>query len=229
MLREQQVRFDRQRRARIGLDEAVLAESKTPDRIAAVVLEAAAEGRSLLLTRLPPDMLAEQPEAVRAMLDYDPLSRTAMLGAPPAPPGPPRIALVTGGTSDARVAAEARRTLEYHGQAAHVVADVGVAGLWRLLEEVDGLQDMDAVLVFAGMEAALPSVVAGLVPGAVIAVPTSVGYGVSAGGRVALDSALASCAPGIVVVNIDNGYGAACAALRMTARTARAAVRQAAE
>ena len=95
------------------------------------------------------------------------------------------------------------------------MTDVGVAGLWRVLERVDVLRDAEVVVVVAGMDGALPSVVAGLVPGPVIAVPTSVGYGVAQAGRVALGAALASCAPGLTVVNIDNGYGAACAALRI--------------
>ncbi|WP_142846395.1 nickel pincer cofactor biosynthesis protein LarB [Telmatospirillum sp. J64-1] len=215
MLDEQGVRFDKARIGRIGLEEAVFAQSKTAERVAAIVEDAAAEGRRLLLTRLTPQMMAEQPEHVRALLDYDPLSQTAILGELSLPDSPPEIALVTAGTSDARVAAEARRTLAYSGIPAAVVADVGVAGLWRLLEEVEGLRKMSVLLVFAGMDAALPSVVAGLVPGSVIAVPTSVGYGVAEGGRAALDAALSSCAPGVVVVNIDNGYGAACAALRI--------------
>jgi hypothetical protein len=111
--------------------------------------------------------------------------------------------------------AEAKRVLAYGGMDAVEIADVGVAGLWRLLACEALLRDMDVVIVFAGMDAALPSVVAGLVPGVVIGVPTSMGYGVAAGGRVALDSILASCAPGVTVVNIDNGYGAATSALRM--------------
>jgi len=115
------------------------------------------------------------------------------------------------------VAQEAVRTLRFQGQAALLVADVGVAGLWRLLARVEELRAMRVVIVAAGMDAALPSVVAGLVPGVVIAVPTSVGYGVAAGGHAALNALLASCAPGLLVVNIDNGYGAACAALRILA------------
>jgi NCAIR mutase (PurE)-related protein len=95
------------------------------------------------------------------------------------------------------------------------MADIGVAGLWRLMRRLDEIRQHAVVIVAAGMDAALPSVVAGLVPAAIIAIPTSVGYGVAAGGRTALDTLLASCAPGITVVNIDNGYGAACAALRL--------------
>jgi NCAIR mutase (PurE)-related protein len=120
----------------------------------------------------------------------------------------PRIALVSAGTSDYAPMAEARRTLAYGGMDATEVSDVGVAGLWRLLAREEMLREMDVVIVFAGMDAALPSVVAGLVPGVVIGVPTSVGYGVARGGRVALDSILASCAPGVTVVNIDAGFKA---------------------
>ena len=107
------------------------------------------------------------------------------------------------------------RTLRFNGVGALEIADVGVAGLWRLLRRVDELRRFPIVIVAAGMDAALPSVVGGLIPGCIIAVPTSVGYGVAAGGRAALDAMLASCASGVLVVNIDNGYGAACAALRI--------------
>ena len=147
-------------------------------------------------------------------LDHDALSATAFFGAPAPLAGPPRVAVVTAGTSDLPAAVEAVRTLRFHGEDALRVADVGVAGLWRLLARVEELRAMRAVIVAAGMDAALPSVVAGLVPGLVIGVPTSVGYGVAAGGHAALHALLASCAPGLAVVNIDNGYGAACAALR---------------
>jgi len=126
-----------------------------------------------------------------------------------------RVAVVCAGTADRPVAAEAERTLAFSGVRALSVSDVGVAGLWRLTERLDDLRSMDVVIVVAGMDGALPTVVAGLIPGVVIAVPTSVGYGVAAHGHAALNSSLASCAPGLVVVNIDNGYGAACAALRV--------------
>lgn len=215
MADEQIVRFDRNRASRIGLEEAVLAQSKTPDRIAAIVDEAVAEERRLFITRIGRQCWEAQPSRIQQILDYDSLSRTAVLGEMPSPQELPSIAIVTAGTADARVAAEARRTLEYSGYAVDVISDVGVAGLWRLLEHVERLEAMPIKLVFAGMDAALPSVVAGLVSGSIIAVPTSVGYGVADGGRVALDSALSSCAPGVTVVNIDNGYGAACAAIRI--------------
>ncbi len=169
----------------------------------------------MLLTRLDAGKLAALPAQMRLWLDHDPVSQTAFLGPVPQPSGPPRIAVVTAGTSDVPVADEAVRTLRFQGETALRVVDVGVAGLWRLLDRVAELRAMRVVIVAAGMDAALPSVVAGLVPGLVIAVPTSVGYGVAAGGHAALNALLASCAPGLVVVNIDNGYGAACAALRI--------------
>ncbi|KKM86576.1 hypothetical protein LCGC14_1277640 [marine sediment metagenome] len=208
-------RFDRNRAGRIGLEEAVLAQFKSADHVAAILTEALDEGRRLLVTRLPPEVERALPAPLRRALDYDALSRTAIIGDMPAPLGAPQIALVSAGTSDAAVAAEARRTLAYSGVASVSLSDVGVAGLWRLLDHLEALRDLPVHLVFAGMDAALPSVLAGQVAGAVIAVPTSVGYGVAEGGRVALDSALASCAPGVTVVNIDNGYGAACAAMRI--------------
>ncbi|RMC35660.1 nickel pincer cofactor biosynthesis protein LarB [Paracoccus alkanivorans] len=208
------VTFDRGRQARIGLEEAVLAEPKTPEQIAAIIGDAMREERRLLLTRLTLAQYEALPPQQRSALDYCALSRSAILGALPPQKTTPRVALVSAGTSDAAAAAETRRVLAYSGLAATQVPDVGVAGLWRLLDREPLLREMQVVIVFAGMDAALPSVVAGLVPGLVIAVPTSVGYGVATGGRVALDAALASCAPGVLVTNIDNGYGAACAALR---------------
>lgn len=206
--------FDAERQHRIGLPEAVYAAGKTPEQIAALLDAAAARAAPLLLTRLDAAAYAALPAALRQRLDHDARSATAIFGAPPAPARPARIAVVTAGTTDLPVAAEAIRTLGFHGEAALPVADVGVAGLWRLLARVDELRRMRVVIVAAGMDAALPSVVAGLVPGMVIGVPTSVGYGVATGGETALRAMLASCSQGLVVTNIDNGFGAACAALR---------------
>lgn len=207
--------LDIQREHRIGLPEAVYAAGKSPEQIAGIIGNAQARGVPLLLTRLDAAKAAALPAELQARLDYDPHSQTAFLGAVPDPAGPAHIAVVTAGTSDLPVAMEAMRTLRFHGHAAQRIADVGVAGLWRLLARVEELRTMRVVIVAAGMDAALPSVIAGLVAGAVIAVPTSVGYGVAVGGHAALNAVLASCAPGLVVVNIDNGYGAACAALRI--------------
>jgi len=210
--------FDIRRAERIGLEEAVLAESKPLALLVSLLAGAQAEARRLLVTRLTAEQQAALPADLSAALDYCALSRVAWLGAPAPVVDHCAVAVVTAGTSDAAVATEAQRVLRWSGIAAELHADVGVAGLWRLLERADALKRADVVIVCAGMDAALPSVVAGLVPGAVIAVPTSAGYGVAAGGHAALNAALASCAPGVTVVNIDNGYGAACAALRIVGR-----------
>ena len=152
-----------------------------------------------------------------AQLEFDPLSRTAILGQPHRALLAAPVAIVMAGTSDLPVGREAARTLAFAGQPYREYTDVGVAGLWRLLERIEDIRSSPVVIVAAGMDAALVSVVGGLVSSAVIALPTSVGYGVAQGGATALHAALASCAPGISVVNIDNGYGAACAALRYRA------------
>jgi len=205
---------DLPRAARIGFGEAVYCAGKSVAQIAAILDEASGRDASLLLTRLDETRFAALAERHRAGLDYDAVSRTAFAGPPRPLAGATRVAVVTAGTSDIPVAREAVRTLRFEGLAADEIADVGVAGLWRLLARVEELRSRAVVIVAAGMDAALPSVLGGLVPGLVIAVPTSVGYGVAEGGRAALAAALASCAPGVVVVNIDNGYGAACAAIR---------------
>ena len=212
---ENHVILDTARRERLGIDEAVFCAAKTTEQISVILERCAPTGATALLTRLSQEQLSELPIAQRERLDYDSVSRTAFLGEVAPPEGEPRVAVVSAGTSDVGVAREAVRTLAYHGTGALEVYDVGVAGLWRLLERVEELREMSVVIAVAGMDAALPSVIGGQVPGAVIAVPTSVGYGVAEGGGTALNAALASCAPGVTVVNIDNGYGAACAALRI--------------
>ena len=208
------ITLDLERRARIGIEEAVLCAGKTPAQLADILARAEKAERSLLLTRLDAAQLNALPAALAGRIDYEALSRTGVFGAVPAPEGAARVAIVSAGTSDQPVCREAARTLAYHGYASAEFGDVGVAGLWRLLDRIDEIRAYPVVIVVAGMDAALPSVVGGLVPGLVIAVPTSTGYGVATGGSTAMAAMLASCAPGVVVVNIDNGYGAACAALR---------------
>jgi NCAIR mutase (PurE)-related protein len=208
-------RMDWERIARTGTSEAVLCEPKTAQQIEAIVRHAQDLDRRLLLTRLDRDKLESLDASLRKLLDYDDVSRTAILGASPHPRTPPRVAIVCGGTSDAAVAGEAARTLAFEGEASSRYIDVGVAGLWRLMEHLDDIRAHRIVIAVAGMEGAIFSVLAGLVPSAVIAVPTSIGYGVAAGGHAALNAALASCASGLAVVNIDNGFGAAHVALRM--------------
>ncbi len=206
--------MDWQREVRTGLVEAVLAEGKAPAWIAEIVATAVQNEKRLLLTRLSPSAHAELPALTVQALDYDAVSRTAILG--PLEPEPPQdVAVVCGGMSDLPTVHEIRRTLLFAGIGVGLFADIGVAGLWRLMDRLDEIRQYPVVVALAGMEGAIFSVLAGLISAPVIAVPTSVGYGVSAGGKLALNSALGSCAPGLVSVNIDNGFGAAQAALRI--------------
>ena len=206
--------LDMARHERIGLDEAIFCAGKSAEQVAAI-LHGFPAGQGLLLTRLDRAKFDALPERLRAALDYEPLSRTAILGPPrPARAGAP-VAVVMAGTSDVPMGREACRTLAFNGQPHGAFTDIGVAGLWRLMDRIEEIRRAPVVIVAAGMDAALVSVVGGLVRAPVVALPTSVGYGVAAGGTPALHSALASCAPGVAVVNIDNGYGAACAALRI--------------
>ncbi len=206
--------LDLQREARIGITEAVLCEHKCAEQIADILLQLRARTTPGLLTRLDRDKLARIPEALRKDLDFDDLSRTAFFSGPLRPMKDARVAIVSGGTSDAPVCLEAARTLEFHGIESVLFQDVGITGLWRLLERIEEIRRFPVIIAVAGMEGALFSVLGGLVGAPVIAVPTSVGYGVSRGGQLSLNAALSSCAPGLLAVNIDNGYGAACAALR---------------
>jgi pyridinium-3,5-biscarboxylic acid mononucleotide synthase len=211
----QDIRLDFERQSRLGFDEAIFCSGKTVGHLATILDQARDRGASLLLTRISVEQVGALPDAHRSAIDYEPVSRTGFFGRVGRPDKAARIAVVTAGTSDVPTSREAVRTLHYYGESAFEVTDVGVAGLWRLLDRIEEIKKFSIVIVAAGMDAALPSVMGGLVPGLVIAVPTSVGYGVAQGGETALRAALASCAPGVVVVNIDNGYGAACAALRM--------------
>jgi pyridinium-3,5-biscarboxylic acid mononucleotide synthase len=198
---EFQIDWDRERRT--GVPEAILCQSKTPAQIDAII--AAAADRRLFLTRLSVATHAALASETRERLDYDVLSGTAVLGE--------SAAFAASGIGI--VAREAAQTLAFAGHHATIIVDVGVAGLWRLLGCIDALRQCRVLIAVAGMEGALFSVLAGLVEAPVIAVPTSVGYGVADGGKTALHAALASCAPGLAVVNIDNGFGAAAAALKI--------------
>lgn len=197
--------------------EAIWGETKSAEQLAAIVSRFHQAGELALATRVAP----EKAEAVIRLLPeltltHHPEARCLTAGAMPAiNPNRDRVAVLGGGTSDLTVVAEAELALRCHGVASDRLLDVGVAGLHRLLERLPELESVAVLIVCAGMEGALPTVVAGLVPQPVIGVPISVGYGVSAGGHAALNGMLASCAPGLTVVNIDNGYGAAMAALRI--------------
>ena len=214
------VRLDWQRSDRIGISEAIWGLHKSVDQIVAILEAFAVKDQPALVTRV--DEAKAQavlqrcnPELVR----FEARARCLTSGTPPTlRPELGTVTVLSGGTSDLPVAAEAQLALHWHGIDSGLLLDVGVAGLHRLMEQLPKLQQSSILIACAGMEGALPTVLAGLLPKPVIGVPVSVGYGVSAGGRAALDGMLASCAPGLVVVNIDNGYGAAMAALRMLQR-----------
>jgi NCAIR mutase (PurE)-related protein len=214
-------RVDHHRLIRTGLPEAVYAPGKTAAQCAALVGELlggsdeAGAGGPVLLTRADADQaaaaLAAHPDGVVTG------DRHRLVAWRPAPPRPDRVVVVSAGTADLPVADEAAATLTALGLPPDRLTDVGVAGVHRLLADVDRLVEADAVVVVAGMEGALASVVGGLTAAPVVAVPTSVGYGSSLEGVTALLAMLSSCAAGIAVVGIDNGYGAACAVSRILA------------
>jgi NCAIR mutase (PurE)-related protein len=204
-------RVDHHRNLRQGMPEAVYAPGKTAEQCAAIVAELLAEGSGpVLLTR------ANDAQAAAAMAANPGATRQAgTLVWRAAAERPGRVLVVTAGTADLPVAAECVTTLEAHGFRPHLVADCVVAGVHRHLATADELADADAVVVVAGMEGALASLVGGVTAAPVVAVPTSVGYGASLEGVTALLAMLASCAAGLTVVGIDNGFGAACAVARM--------------
>ncbi len=206
---------DDRRLARIGMPEAVLCEPKSPAQIDQIVADLRPGGQPTLFTRLSTEQFNQLSSASRSALVHDPLSHTATLHGTLEGATTATVAVVAAGTSDQQVAAEAVATLDFAGVASSLLVDVGVAGLWRLEERLPEIRRADVVIAVAGMDAALVTVLGGLIPAPLIGVPTSVGYGVSDGGRTALHSSLASCAQGVTVVNIDNGFGAACAAIRI--------------
>jgi len=204
-------KIDHHRPLRTGMPEVIYAAGKTDDQVAEIFSRMARQGGNVLATRATPSaaaaVCARVPEA-----RYHEVARAITLRQqdPPALPG--IVAILTAGTSDLPVAEEAAVTAELLGHQVARIDDVGVAGLHRLLAQRTVLMEARVIIACAGMEGALPSVVAGLVRAPVIAVPTSVGYGAAFGGIAALLGMLNSCAPNVAVVNIDNGFGAACLA-----------------
>lgn len=208
-------RVDHHRELRAGSPEVVFGESKSADQIATILASLAAGGAGALATRVS----ADKAEVVLGRLGrgrYQPLGRTLVIDPEhPRPPGRGPVAVVAAGTSDLPVAEEAAETAAFLGQEVRRFTDVGVAGLQRVLSVTEAIRACEVAIIIAGMEGALPTVAASLVACPVIAVPTSVGYGVGFGGFAAVLGMLSSCAPGLTVVNIDNGFGAAVAAARM--------------
>jgi len=211
--------IDHHRSLRQGVPETILGEGKTAEQVASIVARMAARGHNVLATRLSADkgnLLAAQHPAG----EYDPLARTFTLVQKPLEDlGRGPVAVVCAGTSDLPVAREAANTASLFQNRVVEIADVGVAGLHRLLAHLPALREATVIIVVAGMEGALPSVIGGLVGVPVIAVPTSTGYGAAFAGVAALLGMLNSCAGGVTVVNIDNGFGAAFAATRINRRT----------
>ncbi len=206
--------IDHHRELRTGIPEIVFGAGKTAEQIAVALREIARTAGGALATRVD----AAKTEAVRGLVPEvvaHEHARVLQLGEPGPRPPAGRVSIVCAGTSDLPVAEEAARVVEFLGAPVTRVSDVGVAGLHRLLARLETIREGEVVICVAGMEAALPSVLGGLIDRPLIALPTSIGYGVSIDGLVALGSMLTSCAPGILVVNIDNGVGAAVAAVRI--------------
>jgi len=209
------IRFDFERRERIGIVEAILGAEKNVDQLKRVSKVVLKKKEVVFITRInkhkAKKLLDIYPEArfyedANCLIIGENLKKISYKK---------RVAIVAGGSSDLSVTLEAKLALEIHGISCKSFIDVGVAGLHRLLGEIEEINKYDVLIVCAGMEGALATVIGGILPQPIIAVPVSVGYGVSKNGKTALNSMLSSCAPGIAVMNIDNGYGAAMAALRI--------------
>ena len=200
-------RPDHHRALRRGFPEVIFGAGKTPEQVAAIAASLAGRGQNVLVTRTTAEVhraMAERfPEA-----RFHGAARCLTLTVAPPEPLPGRVAVVCAGTSDVPVAEEAAVTAEFYGAAVDRIHDVGVAGIHRLMDQSATIREADVVIVAAGMEGALPSVVGGIVAVPVIAVPTSIGYGASFGGVTALLGMLNSCSSNVTVVNIDNGFGA---------------------
>jgi len=215
-------RVDHHRSLRQGIPEVILGEYKTPEETAGIARTMFRKSGKVLVTRAGEEHCALLEKLPGALVDYNPTARTIVLTKRR---GRRRlrgnIVVLTAGTSDRPVAEEAAVTAEFLGSRTSTVHDVGVAGLHRLMDAQSAIEQARVVIVVAGMEGALPSVVGGLTNRPVVAVPTSVGYGTSFGGMTALFAMLNSCVPGLAVMNIDNGFGAACLAHRINTLSSR--------
>lgn len=209
--------LDIHRRERTGIPEVIFADGKTPAQVAGIFQRLVSDDFGVLATRVTPAMYLEIKDM---LLDAEYSPETHLLFSRPKNlvKKSPGIAVVTAGTSDIPVAEEAAVTAEMMGHDVQRIFDVGVAGVHRLFNRLDDLRKANVVIVAAGMEGALPSVIGGLISAPIIALPTSVGYGASFGGLAALLGMLNSCSPGLAVVNIDNGFGAGCMAAKINAR-----------
>jgi len=205
-------KIDNHRSVRRGIPEVIFGESKTPEQLAMIGKRVIASGTNLIITRLDADKASAVKRKIRSLVYYRDARIGAVVKERRKPTGQGVVMVLSAGTSDIPVAEEAALCAEMFGNQVARVYDVGVAGIHRLTANLETIRAASVLIVVAGMEGALPSVVAGLVDKPVIAVPTSVGYGTSMGGLAALLGMLNSCASGVTVVNIDNGFGAALAA-----------------
>lgn len=204
--------LDVDRKSRTGQAECIFGINKTSEQIIGLCSALLKAKQAILVTRVNKEKAEEVLRAI-PQLNYDPIGQVIYVAPPPV--SREHIAVICAGTSDLYVAQECVRTLEINGHIPKQYTDIGIAGLHRLLQALPNIKQHRILIVIAGMEGALASVIAGLCPHPIIAVPTSVGYGVHQNGLTPLHAMLSSCASGLSVVNIDNGYGAACAALRI--------------
>ncbi|NMB90112.1 MAG: nickel pincer cofactor biosynthesis protein LarB [Chloroflexi bacterium] len=206
--------LDHHRQLRTGFPEVIFAERKTPDQVAEIFLRLQARSAQVLATRVSAEMYAQVRERLPGAV-YHPTARLLYYDGQPDRTRQPGVLVLTAGTADLPIAEEAALTAELMGQQVERVFDVGISGLHRLIDRLPLIQKARVIVVVAGMEGALPSVVGGLVSVPIVAVPTSVGYGASFNGLAALLAMLNSCATGVAVVNIDNGFGAGTLAARI--------------
>ena len=212
------IRFDFQRRERIGLVEAIWGADKSIDQLKRISEEVLLKKEVVFITRINREKANYLLDLYQEGRFYEEANCLIIGENSNKLSTNKKVAIISGGSSDLSVTLEAKLSLETYGVSCQSFIDVGVAGLHRLLSQIEKINNYDVLIVCAGMEGALATVIGGLLPQPIIAVPVSVGYGVSRNGETALNSMLSSCAPGIAVMNIDNGYGAAMAALRIIKR-----------
>ncbi|HJO95799.1 MAG TPA: nickel pincer cofactor biosynthesis protein LarB [Victivallales bacterium] len=213
-----QINLDYSRKNRCGFPEFIYGAGKTPEQLISIINNIYEREEDVLVTRLDENLYSKISDNIPS-LTYDPLAKILFYLSPKKEKllkiSEKKVAVLTAGTSDVSVGLEAKYTIEICGYKVNTFFDTGVAGIHRLFSKIEEIRNSDVVIVAAGMEGALPSVVAGLVAVPIIAVPTSIGYGASMNGLTAMFAMLNSCANGVLVVNIDNGFGAACAAVRI--------------
>ncbi len=212
------IRFDFQRRERIGFIEAIWGADKSIDQLKRVSKEVLEKKEVVFITRIDKEKATHLLDTYEDAIFYEEANCLRIGENIKKISTEKKVAIISGGSSDLAVTLEAKLSLEIYGVRCQSFIDVGVAGLHRLFSEIEEINKFDVLIVCAGMEGALATVIGGLLPQPIIAVPVSVGYGVSKNGETALNSMLSSCAPGISVMNIDNGFGAAMAALRIIKR-----------